>query len=264
MPSEVEPRAAPRAVEVHEAVRADGEADLQRPAAALAASGLAAGLAMGFSFFVPGLLRAHLPDTPWRPLLTAMGYPIGFLLVILGRQQLFTQNTLTVILPLLQHRNARTFAQVVRVWSVVLAANLVGTLAIAWMAGNTGLFETDVRQAFVELGRESLVPGGGTTLLRAVFAGWLIALIVWLLPFAETARAWVIFVVAYVVALAGFPQIVTIAVTGFYLTTTGSVEWGAALMGLLLPTLIGNIAGGVLLVAVLNHAQVAADSRNTL
>ncbi len=104
-----------------------------------------------------------------------------------------------------------------------------------------------------------MAPDGRTMLLRAVFAGWLIALIVWLLPFAETARAWVIFAVAYVVALAGFPQIVTSAVAGFYLNTTGNVGWGALLTGFLLPTLVGNILGGVLLVAVLNHAQVAAD-----
>ena len=68
-----------------------------------------------------------------------------------------------------------------------------------------------------------------------------------------------IFAVAHVVALAGFPQIVTVAVAGFYLTTTGSMAWGPLLTGFLLPTLAGNIIGRVLLVAVLNHAQVAAE-----
>jgi len=260
---EAERRAAPPAAVVHEAVRADGEENLRRGTAALASSGLAAGLSMGFSFFVPGLIQAHLPDASWRPLLTALGYPIGFLLVILGRQQLFTQNTLTVVLPLLERRDAATFGRVMQVWGVVLGANLLGALAVAWVAGGTPVFEPDILRTFTAIGQEAMAPDGSTMLLRAIFAGWLIALIVWLLPFAETARVWAIFAVTYVVALAGFPQIVTAAVTGFYLSTTGSVGWGAAFTGLLLPTLAGNILGGVLLVAVLNHAQVAADSRET-
>ena len=257
---EVERRAAPPAAVVHEAVRADGEDNLRRGTIALASSGLAAGLSMGFSFFVPGLIQVHLPDAAWRPLLTALGYPVGFLLVILGRQQLFTQNTLTVVLPFLERRDATTFGRVAHVWGVVLGANLLGALAVAWVGGHTPVFEPDTQQAFTAIGQKAMAPDGGTMLLRAIFAGWLIALIIWLLPFAETARAWVIFAITYVVALAGFPQIVTAAVTGFYLATTGSVGWGGALTGFLLPTLAGNIVGGVLLVAVLNHAQVAADS----
>ena len=258
---EADRRAAPPAAVVHEAVRADGEDNLRRGTVALASSGLAAGLSMGFSFFVPGLIQVHLPDTAWRPLLTSLGYPIGFLIVILGRQQLFTQNTLTVVLPLLERRDAATLGRVAQVWSVVLGANLLGALAVAWVGGHTPVFELDTLRALTAIGLKAMAPDGSTMLVRAVFAGWLIALIVWLLPFAETARAWVIFVITYVVALAGFPQIVTTAVTGFYLTTTGSVGWGAALTSYLLPTLIGNIVGGVLLVAVLNHAQVVADSR---
>src|SRR4051812_30179237 len=85
---------------VHEAVLAEGLEELERTSAALAWSGLAAGLSMGFSLAAEGLLRAHLPDTSWRPLVDRLGYSIGFLIVILGRQQLFTENTLTVILPL--------------------------------------------------------------------------------------------------------------------------------------------------------------------
>jgi len=131
------------------------------------------------------------------------------------------------------------------------------------VAGHTRVFEPDTLRALTTIGHEAMATDSSTTLLRALFAGWLVALIVWLLPFAEAARVWVIFAITYVVALAGFPQIVTTAVTGFYLTTTGSVDWGVALTSLLLPTLIGNIAGGVLLVAVLNHAQVAADSWST-
>src|SRR3954465_414824 len=84
---------------VHEAVRREGEEELKRTNSALAWSGLAAGLSIGFSVILEGLLRAKLPDSPWRPVISKFGYSAGFVLVILGRQQLFTENTLTPILP---------------------------------------------------------------------------------------------------------------------------------------------------------------------
>ena len=60
---------------------------------------------MGFSLVVEGLLRSGLPDTSWRPLVANLGYTLGFLIVVLGRQQLFTENTLTVVLPVLHRKN---------------------------------------------------------------------------------------------------------------------------------------------------------------
>jgi formate-nitrite transporter family protein len=93
---------------IHEAIRKQGEEELRRTSSGLAWSGLAAGLSMGFSMVTQGLLSAHLPDVPWKPLVSKFGYSIGFLIVVLGRQQLFTENTLTPIIPLLQRRDAAT------------------------------------------------------------------------------------------------------------------------------------------------------------
>src|SRR3954464_16001806 len=121
---EVDAQSRPNAPLMHETIRAEGESELERTAAALLLSGLAAGLSMGFSLVVQGELHAHLPDGPTRALLSPLGYTIGFLIVVLGRQQLFTENTLTPILPLLHNRNASTFARVIKLWSLVLGANL--------------------------------------------------------------------------------------------------------------------------------------------
>src|SRR5690349_8167211 len=90
---DAEERSSPRVHVVHEAIRIEGEEELKRTSSALAWSGLAAGLSMGFSLVTEGLLRSHLPDTPWRPLVSKLGYSAGFLFVVLGRQQLFTENT---------------------------------------------------------------------------------------------------------------------------------------------------------------------------
>ncbi len=128
---QVEERVAIGAHVVYETIRREGEEELNRPAAALAWSALAAGLSMGFSFIAEGLLMARLPDQPWRPLVSRAGYCIGFLIVILGRQQLFTENTLTVVLPLLVRKDLATLLRMLRLWAVVLGANLVGTFLFA-------------------------------------------------------------------------------------------------------------------------------------
>lgn len=213
---------------------------------------------MGFSFVAEALIHSMLPDAPWRPLLSKFGYSIGFLIVIMGRQQLFTENTLTVILPLLYRRDLATFKNVCRLWSVVLAFNLLGALIFAWVIGHTNVFSTEVQQSFTEIGRHTMQPDFATMLLRGIFASWLIALMVWLLPFAAEARVLVIILLTFVVGIGGFPHIIAGSVEVFYLATTGAASWGACLGGYIVPTFIGNVLGGVALVAILNHAQVVA------
>src|SRR4051812_36409428 len=122
---------APTGAVVYHAVKQEGEDELARGTAALAWSGLAAGMSMGFSFATEALLRASLPDAPWRPLVAKLGYSVGFLIVVLGRQQLFTENTLTVILPALRRRDSLIAANVLRLWTTVLSANLVGAALFA-------------------------------------------------------------------------------------------------------------------------------------
>jgi formate-nitrite transporter family protein len=245
----------------HEVIRLEGERELERSSGALAWSGLAAGLAMGFSLVAQGILHAHLPDAPWRPLVAGLGYTVGFLIVILGSQQLFTENTLTAIAPLLARRDGRTLANVARLWAVVLAANLAGALAFAWVAARTALFEADVRHAFAELSRTAMAPDFGLTVLRGVFAGWLIALMVWMIPAAKTAHLWVIVIVTWLVGVGHLSHVIAGAVEAFYLSALGEQGWGEALGGYVLPALVGNVIGGTALVAALNHAQAVAGER---
>ena len=243
---------------VHEAVRKEGEDELERSTQALAFSGFAAGLSMGFSLIGEGLIRSRLPDAPWRPLLAKFGYSFGFVLVVLGRQQLFTENTLTPILPLLHRKDRDTLLNVLRLWSVVLLANLAGALAIAWVLGNTQAFQPDVRQAFHDIGMEGAALPLRLVVLRGVFAGWLIAFMVWLLPFAESARVAVIVGLTWLVGLGGFTHVIAGAIEVLFLATTYAIPWSQAIGGYILPTLLGNIIGGVSLVAALNHAQVVS------
>ena len=217
---------------------------------------------MGFSLVAEGLLRSRLPDEPWRPLVTKFGYSLGFLIVILGRQQLFTENTLTPIVPLLQRRDRATLLNVLRLWAVVFATNVVGTVAFAYALRHTAAFAPDVRRACLELGREAMEPTTGTIFVKAVFAGWLIALMVWLLPAAETgsARMGVVLILTYVIGLGQLSHAIAGSVDASYTVIAGEHRWAEYAFHFLLPTVAGNCCGGVGLVAALNYAQVAAGT----
>ena len=253
---QVEERLAIGANVVYETIRREGEDELRRTAAALAWSALAAGLSMGFSFIAEGLLMAHLPDQPWRPLIARAGYSVGFLIVILGRQQLFTENTLTVVLPLLIRKDLNTLLRMLRLWAVVLTANLVGTLLFALALARSKAFDAHTYRCLSEIGFGHLGAGFGTVLMRAIFAGWLIALMVWLLPGAESARVSIIIIITYLVGISGFNHIIAGSTTMFFLIATHSISWETYAAQFFLPTLLGNVIGGMALVAALGHAQV--------
>jgi formate/nitrite transporter FocA (FNT family) len=120
-------------------------------------------------------------------------------------------------------------------------------------------FEPNVDGALASLAAQAIAGPAMETLLKSVLAGWLIALMVWLLPSASSARMLIIILVTYVVALAKLNHVIAGSVESAYAVLTGAADVGGYLLRFLVPTLIGNIIGGVLLTAILNHAPVAEE-----
>ena len=255
---DAETRTSVSAAVVHETIRQDGDEELQRPMSALAWSGLAAGMSMGFSFLAEGLFRTFLPDASWRPLLVNLGYPLGFLIVIIGRQQLFTENTLTAIIPLLARRNWATFWSVMRLWAIVFAANIAGAHLFAWVLASTSLVRPETQAALVAIARDAAAVSFGTAVLRGVFAGWLIAMVVWMRAAVNSGQIAIIVILTYIVGLAGLTHIIAGSVEVLFLVAKGEMSWWSYVGGYMTPTLLGNILGGTSLVSALNHAQVVA------
>jgi len=109
---------------------------------------------------------------------------------------------------------------------------------------------------------EAIPPIFYATLLKAFFAGWLIALMVWILPSAQSARLITILIITYVVSLAHLSHIVAGSSEAAYSVLSGTATFGQYFIYFLLPTLIGNIVGGVVLVTVLNHGSIAPEMDN--
>ena len=242
----------------YEVIRREGKKELERSASALAWSGLAAGLAMALTFIAEGLLRAHLPDAPWRPLVTKLGYPFGFLVVIMASQQLYTENTLFPVVNLLVERTKAVAKKLLALWGVVLLGNLVGALIMGWVLARTSLVEPDIRGALRAIALDGMAPGYWSIFLRAIVAGWLIAGLTWMLPAAESAHVTVIFLITYLVGIGQFSHVIAGSVGAFYLVANGDISLGNALAAFTMPALLGNTLGGVTLVAALNHAQVSS------
>ena len=254
--------AAPPAVVIHEILRTEGEAELGRRPGAVFWSGLAAGLSMGFSFLALALIQSKIPEGPPRYLIGSVGYSLGFVIVVLGRQELFTESTLTAVLPLLVRRDWGTWLSLLRFWAVVLAANLLGTLIFASLLTIHGLFDEDVRASLQEISNYSVSGPFWPTAIKSIFAGWLIALMIWLLPSARSARLLVIMLLTYVVAIGRFSHVIAGSVEAFYAMFAGQASIYQYLVGFFVPTILGNTIGGVALVALLNHAPLISELQN--
>ena len=248
-----------RALVIHEILREEGEEELKRPAAALAWSGLAAGLSMGLSFLGLALIHSALPDRPWTRLVDSLGYTIGFIVVILGRQALFTESTLTAVLPVLVRRDRNTLRAALQFWAVVLSCNLIGTFIFAGIISIPGTFPPDVQNSLVTVGTAAVSGGFWPTVIKAVLAGWIIALMVWLLPSAQTAKMFVIMLLTYIVGIGRFSHIIAGSVESAFAVFSGHASILAYFVNFLLPTLLGNSIGGVAMVALLNHVPLAME-----
>jgi formate/nitrite transporter FocA (FNT family) len=214
---------------------------------------------MGFSYATQALLKSALPHEAWAHVLDSFGYIVGFAIVVLGRQHLFTESTLSALLPALTERTAAMMLKVLRLWGVVLAANIVGTWIFAAVLAYANPLGSEAVSTLSSLSAESLANGFGETLIKAIFAGWLIALMVWLLPTASSAKILIIGLLTWVVALGKLSHIIAGSAEAAYGVWTGAASIADYLMKFFVPTLIGNLIGGVALVAMLNHAPVREE-----
>ena len=252
-------RAAPGPLVIHEIVREEGHFELERSSRGLAWSALAAGLSIGFSFVTQAYLQSGLPDTDWRHLVASFGYCLGFLIVVLGRQQLFTETTLTALIPTLTRRDVPSLLQTLRVWVIVLCGNLVGTFIFAAIASRPGVFDPKAAASMADLSARLLALPGWECAVRAGAAGWLIGLMVWLLPAAGNARPLIILLLTYVVAMCNFPHVIAGSVEAAYAVFTSHASMREYLTKFLVPVLCGNVVGGTALAALFNHAPVSYD-----
>jgi formate/nitrite transporter FocA (FNT family) len=177
----------------------------------------------------------------------------------MARQQLFTENTVTAVLPIMHKPTPRNLLILLRLWGVVLLGNLIGTGLAALAFTHMPLFDAETRGAFVSLGEEVMRHTPGEMFANGILAGWIIATMVWMFPAAGAAKIWVIVLMTYLVAICDLTHIVVGSVEILYLVFNGAIGWQAFIYPFALPTLAGNIIGGTFIFALISHAQIRND-----
>lgn len=257
-----EDRLPSRAMAIHEHIRQDGEKEMERDAMALLWSAIAAGLSMGASLLAKGIFHVQLEGVPGGFLLENLGYTFGFIIVIMARQQLFTENTVTAVLPVMQNPTLGNFSLLMRLWSVVLLGNIIGTGVAAWAFEHMQIFDEETRDAFVKIGMDVMKNSPVEMFSNAIISGWLIATMVWMFPAAGAAKIVVIILMTWLIALGDTTHIVVGSVEILYLVFNGTLHWSDFFWPFALPTLAGNICGGTFIFALMSHAQIRNDMSN--
>ncbi|WP_315761104.1 formate/nitrite transporter family protein [Sphingomonas sp. Y38-1Y] len=255
----VEERETGSAVVIYEVIRKAGADELARPATGLFFSALAAGIGVCASLIGVATLRAGLPDARWAELVSSLGYTIGFVIVVLGNLQLFTEATVSAVLPVVAEPRAVNFGRLARLWGIVLIGNLVGTLIVAAMMAQGWIVDEATLIGALEFSSHLLTNDFGRTLVLGIPAGFLIASLAWVLPNARENSFWVVVAITWLVAAGGFAHVVVGSAEAWLLWLAGraGLDWVA--FGFVLPAFLGNVIGGSGLFALIAHGQVKEE-----
>ncbi len=249
---------------IYEVIRRDGAEELNRPTSSLIFSGLAAGILIAFSVIGEAIFRTHLPKgQDWTFLLENLGYTFGFLLVILGRMQLFTENTITTVLPMMARPSMGNVRRICRLWGLVLGANVVGCFVAGTFMAYSGTFTPGVLTSIGELARHATGFDPWTAFVKALPAGVLIAALVWMLPTAPRNPFPIILAFTWLIAAGDFTHVVAGSVEMAFLLVLGELSPADAAFRFFLPVLAGNVVGGTAVFTLVTWAQVRAEVEET-
>ncbi len=256
---EVELRSTRRsAQEILDQVIQNGHEELDRSTHALALSGIAGGMTMGLTGLSVAIAQSTLGEGQWQEFVAHMVYPLGFVAVIIGRAQLFTENTLYPVIIVLDERGK--LANMLRLWGTVFFSNVVGALLFSFLAVRTPSLMPGYKEALIKLGLGALGNTTGFIFWSGVIGGWIIALVAWIVSASHwtIGQVVIVWMLTFVVGIGHFAH--CIATSGEILAAVwaGNAPILSYVHWLLFATL-GNIAGGVSIVSLLNYGQVRAE-----
>jgi formate/nitrite transporter FocA (FNT family) len=246
------------AAQIFETAAKNGRDELERSTHGLAISGLAGGLVMGLTGLATAVVQTLLGRQGIGEFASFFFYPLGFIAVTLGRSQLFTENTLYPVLLVLRER--RHVLNTLRLWAAVFLANVAGSLAFALLVMKTGALRADFQATLADLGKAATQRAPADLFWSGVMGGWLIALVAWSITAARDSigEITITWFLTFIVGAAHFSHCIAGSCEGLAAVLAGVVGTGEYLRWLAVTT-VGNVAGGVFLVSLLNFGQVHGD-----
>jgi formate-nitrite transporter family protein len=244
----------PSAEEIYQQVARNAKQELERRSVSLAVSGFTGGTFMGLSALGVGIVVAMLGSGTHAFLLSRMLYPLGFIVVMIGRSQLFTENTLYPVALILAEK--KQLWNTLRLWAIVLPSNLLGAFAFACLVSLTHALPGPITQAIAHLGVEAAQSPPGTVFWSAVVGGWIIATAAWMISGSHsiTGSLALIWLLTFVVGAGNFAHCIASSAELLTAVLTGKIGW-PVYAGWLAPAVAGNVCGGVLMVTLLEYGQ---------
>jgi len=234
--------------------------EIQRERTGLLLSGFSAGLDIGFG---PVLMAVILTLSPGgygdlgTELLIASAYAVGFIFVIIGRSELFTEHTTLAVMPVIDGQ--ASLAGLGRLWGLVYAGNIVGGAVFAGLLvtlmPNLGVASPE---AFATIAHKLVDHDPGWLFVAGLLAGWLMGLLAWLLTAAQEtiSRLAVIWLVTASIGLLHLPHSIAGNVEvlfGVFVSPEVSVRNYAVFLAL---ATAGNAVGGGVFVGLLKYGHV--------
>ncbi len=244
--------------EILETVITEGREELGRASTGLAFSAFGAGLNLSFSAIALAVVGAL---TGGIGLLALMAYPIGFLIVILGKEELFTENTVTPVAVALT--DTSTILNTLRMWAVLLVFNVLGAVVFAFAVTYGQILSPAAIQLLLEEVSQKLEHSFWLLTLKAVFGGWLVAMVAWLMAASRDTVSQVLFIwlLVFLIPTSGLVHCIAGSTEVLISVFVGEASWAEFLFRFLVPATVGNAIGGVVLVALLNYGQVMGSKR---
>lgn len=240
-----------------------GVAEYDRSNLALFISALAAGLEVGFSVFLIGTMFTLLngsADLHTLHLVTAFCYPIGFIFVIIGRSELFTEHTTLAVLPVL--KGWAKITDLLKIWGIIYVGNLIGGYLIGFILTVIGPQKEIIDIEFFALLANDMVDHPAHIILgSSILAGWLMGLLSWLVTSSQEtiSRILLIFLVTSVIGLGGLHHAIVGSIEVFTgLITSDKITFGDY-AHFQFWTTIGNIIGGVVFVALVKYGAISGE-----
>jgi formate/nitrite transporter FocA (FNT family) len=237
-----------------------GAKRLNRPPVGDAITAFAGGMSVSFGAVAMAAASAAVGGTLASPsvglLVGALAFPIGFVILLVGKTELFTENFLLPVAGVLKHRG--TLRQLGSLWGVSLAFNLLGVLVFALLISRGNVVPEGSAEEFIALARHKVDYDLGTAFIKALFAGWLMTVLTWLLVAAPGfgARIVVIWGIAFLIVLGQFNHVIISAAEIFMAMLLGApIGIGLWFTANFLPSLIGNLVGGLVFETLLQYVQ---------
>ncbi len=244
----------------------EGQETYHRSSAGTFYSALLAGLEIGFSYLllctVFTFFSSHYSEATVFKLM-ALVYPVGFILVVLGRSLLFTEQTSLLSLPFFHKK--QSFGSLLKLWGTVIAGNMIGgfiiTLILVWIGPQLHIYN---EEAFEKIALHVVDYSGHVILISAILAGWLMGLLSWLLTSTKDtiSKMLIIALITFVLAFTGLHHSIIGNIEVFAgLITSPKISFGdyATFQSL---ALLGNAIGGFVFVGLFKYRTFVAGVKN--